>query len=264
MPYADLDGRRLHYVRRGDGAPLLLIQGMAGHHRMWGEDFLTRLAAHFDVVAFDHRGIGASSRADEPFTVADLADDAAGVLDAVGWADAHVFGASLGGMVAQELVLRHPDRVRTVAIGCSWAGGPDAVMSTAAPDLVAAMATRDAEKVLRAGFEANLSEAYAADPAHYETYRELAMAEKVPAPVVGMQFAAGRSHDTSARLPEVTTPTLVLHGTEDRMLAVGNGEHIARLVPGARLELFDGAGHLFWWEEPARTVTLLGEHTGVV
>lgn len=264
MPYADLDGRRLHYVRRGAGAPLLLVQGMAGHHRLWGEDFLARLERHFDVVAFDHRGIGASSRADEPFTIADLADDAAGVSDAVGWADAHVLGISLGGMVAQELVLRHPDRVRTVTIGCSWAGGPDAVLSTTAADLMAAVASRDPEQVLRAGFAANLSDRYAADPAHFETYRELAMAVKVPGPVVGMQFIAAGAHDASARLPAVTTPTLVLHGTEDRMLAVGNGEHIARLVPGARLELFEGVGHLFWWEEQERTVALLLEHAGVV
>jgi 3-oxoadipate enol-lactonase len=256
MPHVDIGGRKIYYVRRGAGAPLLLIQGMAGHHQLWGEEFLDLLAQHFDVVAFDHRGIGTSGRADEPFRVADLADDAAGVLEAVGWHDAHVFGISLGGMTAQELVLRHPDRVRTLTVGCSWAGGADGVMSSVAPDLVAAIATRDVERSLRAGFAANLSARYT----DFDTYRRLCVAEKVPAPVVGMQFAAASAHDTSTRLPGVTTPTLVLHGTEDRMLAVANGEHIARLVPGARLVRFEGAGHLFWWEEPARTVALLREH----
>lgn len=263
MTHAEVGGRRIHYVRRGTGAPLLLIQGMAGHHQMWGEEFLTLLEPHFDIVAFNHRGIGASSRADEPFTVADLADDAAGVIEAAGWRDAHVFGISLGGMTAQELVLRHPERVRTLTIGCSWAGGPDGVMSTAAPELAAAIATRDPERVVRTGFAANVSARWAEDPAHFETFRRLSMAEKVPSPVVGMQFAAARAHDTSTRLPGVTTPTLVLHGTEDRMLAVENGEHIAKLVPGARLVRFEGVGHLFWWEEPERTVALLREHAGV-
>src|SRR6266540_7121268 len=113
---------RLHHVRRGSGEPLLLIMGMGGHHRMWGEPLLSLLESDFDMVAFDHRGIGTSDRADDPFTVADLADDAARVLDEVGWDSAHVFGVSLGGMVAQELVLRHRTRVRTLTLGCTYPG----------------------------------------------------------------------------------------------------------------------------------------------
>lgn len=128
--HAEVGGRRIGYVRRGHGAPLLLlIQGMAGHHRFWGEWFLRMLEPHFDLVAYDHRGIGGGDRADEPFGTADLADDAAGLIRALGWRDAHVLGISLGGMTAQELVLRHPGLVRTVAIGCSWAGGPDGRLS---------------------------------------------------------------------------------------------------------------------------------------
>src|SRR5919197_6681477 len=99
----------LSYFRRGQGEPLLLIMGMGGHHRMWREEFLALLEPHFDVVAYDHRGIGESDRAEGPFSVADLADDVAGLIAALGWERAHVFGISLGGMVAQELVLRHPE-----------------------------------------------------------------------------------------------------------------------------------------------------------
>lgn len=261
MAFADIDGRRLYYARSGRGAPLLLIQGMAGHHRMWGEEFLELLEPHFDVVMFDHRGIGESGRADEQFTIADLADDAAGILDAVGWPDAHVLGISLGGMTAQELVLRHPTRVRTVTIGCSAAGG--GISSGVVQELAAAVASRDVERSITAGFAANVSAGFAADPAHLATYRERALAVKVPAAVVAMQYQAGTAHDTSTRLPSVTMPTLILHGTDDRILPVANGEQLAALVPGARLELFPDTGHLFWWEHPKRTAALVLEHTGV-
>jgi len=261
MPYAEVDGHRLHYVRRGSGAPLLLVQGMSGHHRLWGESFLRLLEQDYDVVAYDHRGIGTSSRAEAPFSIADLADDAAGVIGALGWPDAHVFGISLGGMIAQELVLRHPGRVRTVTMGCTWAGGADGVMGSASRDIVAAVGTRDLERILRLGYQRNLSTRFRADPATFEVYRELVLAERVPAPVVAMQFQAALAHDTAARLPGIGTPTLVLHGTADEGLPSVNGEQIAALVPGAHLHLFDGVGHLFWWEEPERTVELLRAHT---
>src|SRR5262245_48397371 len=111
MAYADAPGGRLAYTRRGTGEPLLLVSGVAGHHRMWGEPFVSPLAERFDVVAFDHRGIGSSARVDGEFTIPDLADDAAAVMDELGWESAHVMGISMGGTVAQELVLRHPQRV---------------------------------------------------------------------------------------------------------------------------------------------------------
>jgi len=219
------------------------------------------LEQDYDLVVYNHRGIGTSSRAEEGFSIADLADDAAGVIEAVGWSDAHVFGISLGGMIGQELVLRHPERVRTVTLGCTWAGGSDGVIGAVSGELVAAIGARDVERVLRSGFEANLSARYRADPAAFEVYRERVLAERVPAPVVAMQFQAAMALDTAARLPGVRTPTLVLHGTADEGIPWVNGQRIAALVPGARLELFDGAGHLFWWEEQELTVAVLRAHT---
>lgn len=254
---------RLHHVRRGGGQPLLLIMGMGGHHRMWGEPFLRLLEQDFDVVMFDHRGIGTSDRADAPFSVADLADDAARLLDLVGWHQAHVFGISLGGMVAQELVLRHPSRVRTLALGCTYPGRGGDLRGAGGTRYVEAASTGDEELALRVAYEVNVSAAYAADPANFEVFRTESLAVRVPTPVVLMQLQAVLGHDAIERLPTVSVPTLVLHGTADEMLVVANGRHLASLIPGARLELFDGAGHLFWWEEPDRTAALLREHAGV-
>ncbi|WP_165547337.1 alpha/beta fold hydrolase [Kribbella sindirgiensis] len=249
-------GRRLDGVRRGRGAPLLLIQGMAGHHEMWGEELLRELEGRFDIVAYDHRGVGRGDRADEPFTVADLADDAAAVIVAAGWTGAHVLGVSLGGMVAQELVLRHPSLVRSVALGCTTAGGADGVISETSYRMVEAIATRDVEHGLRTSFEANLSRRYAV-PGALEIYRRRALAVKVPVPVVLMQFQAALAHDSTDRLRDVDVPALILHGTADAGIPPVNARQLAELLPAAEVEWFEGAGHLFWWEEPDRTASAL-------
>src|SRR5689334_3317438 len=103
MAHLTVNGFELFHQRRGSGEPLLLIQGMSGTHLSWGEPFVQDLERSFDVIAYDHRGIGRSSPVTDPFTIGDLAEDAAGLLDALGLESAHVLGISMGGMIAQEL-----------------------------------------------------------------------------------------------------------------------------------------------------------------
>jgi pimeloyl-ACP methyl ester carboxylesterase len=262
----------LYAERRGAGEPLLLIMGMAGHHRIWGEPFLSGLDKHFELLIFDQRGIGTSERGAGQFSTADLADDAARVMDEAGWSDAEVFGISLGGMVAQELALNHRERVRRLTLGCTSPGGEgdfapgdsagaaqgDQARTAPGPArLLAAMRSGRQETVLRTGFEVNLSAEFAADPAHFAAYRDDALAVRVPVPVVGMQFQAALRHNAVDRLPSLDVPALVVHGTADQMILPTEGERLAKLIPGARLELIDGAGHLFWREQPERVVDLL-------
>lgn len=262
MPLAVVDGRPIQYVRRGSGEPLLLIQGLSGTHASWGEPFLGLLEIGLDLIAYDHRGIGDSGAIDGPFTIADLAGDAAGLLDALGIERAHVLGISMGGMVAQELALGHPERVRTLTLGCTYPGGPGARLTDQAviQRLIAGMATGDRDAVLRASFEVNVSRAYAARPGAWEAFHAMAMEVPAPIPVVFEQLRATASHDAGARLPSLAAPTLVVHGDADEMLDISNGELIAGLVPGARLEVLPGVGHLFWWEQPERAAELVSEH----
>ncbi len=253
---------RLHHVRRGSGPPLLLIQGMSGNHLHWGEPFLSRLEPDFDVVAYDHRGVGLSPRAEPGFSIADLADDAAALLDELEIESAHVLGISMGGMVAQELALRHPGRLRTLALGCTYAGGAEGRLTDPAvwQSLADGMASGDRERAVRAGWEVNVSAAFAADEDAYAAYRETALTHPTAVAVILMQSRAVVGHDTSARLAEIVAPTLVVHGSEDRMLDVSNGRAIARAIPGARLEVLDGVGHMFWIEAPERSAALVREH----
>jgi pimeloyl-ACP methyl ester carboxylesterase len=262
MPHAAVDGTELFYERRGDGEPLLLIQGMSGTHLAWGEPFLTALGDDLDVVAYNHRGVGTSGPQREATTIVGLADDAAGVLDALGWETAHVVGVSMGGMVAQEVALRHPERVRTLVLGCTYPGGADARLADPAlvQELAGAMLSGDREQALRAGYAANLSAAFAGEAGNWAPFYAMATELPVPVPVIMAQRQAVMGHDASARLGAIDRPTLVIHGTEDRMLPAVNGELIARLVPDARLELLEGVGHMFWWEQPERSAALVRSH----
>lgn len=263
MASARVNGTELHYERRGAGEPLLLVQGMSGTHASWGEPFLAALeVAGFETVAYDHRGIGRSAAWREPFSIVDLAHDAAGVLDVVGWERAHVLGISMGGMVCQELALRHPQRLRSLTLGCTYAGGPGAALTEPAvlQALGEAMTSGDRERALRQGYEVNVSAAFAAETANYEAFREMATSVPAPVPVIMLQMQAIAVHDTSARLGEIEAPTLVVHGTEDRMLGVANGRAIAAAIPGARLEELEGVGHMFWWEQPGRSAQLVATH----
>jgi pimeloyl-ACP methyl ester carboxylesterase len=168
----------------------------------------------------------------------------------------------MGGMVAQELALTAPDRVRSLTLGATSCGGTQSrpTDQEVVRTLTAAVLSRDYERVLRTGFELVVSSAFAAEPANYAAFAEAARQHPAEIPLLMSQQAAVVAHDTYARLRGLQVPTLVVHGTEDRMLAPVNGDLVASLVPGARLELLDGAGHLFFWEQPQRSAQLVREH----
>jgi pimeloyl-ACP methyl ester carboxylesterase len=262
MATLTIDGTDIFYERRGSGEPLLLIQGLGGHSLHWGDDFLSALEDTFELVLYDHRGVGRSGALEGECTIVGLADDALAVLDALEIESAHVVAISMGGMVAQELVLAHPERVRTLTLGCSFPGGPEAKMTDqeVVGMIAEAVLSGDGERAVRVGYDVMIAPEYAADPANYETYAKVAEQYPAPIPTLMGQLSAILAHDTSERLGEIAVPTLVVHGTADRLLESVNGELLARLIPDARLELIEGAGHMFFWEQPARSARLVREH----
>jgi pimeloyl-ACP methyl ester carboxylesterase len=262
MPNVEVAGSTLHYERAGSGEPLLLIQGMSATHLAWGRPFLSRLEQSFDCVVFDNRGIGRSAPTEGRFTTADLAADAAGLLEALGVERAHVLGISMGGMIAQELALAQPERLKTLTLGATYCGGEgSSLMGPGEAELLgAAMGSGDADRVFRAMWEINLSPGFRKDDSGFAAFVEMASALPAPRDLVFRQMRACVQHDTQARLGQIEVPTLVVHGTEDRVLGVGNGRQIAALIPGARLQELDGVGHMFWWEQPERSAELIREH----
>ena len=261
MPNIDIAGNDLYYERRGTGEPMLLIQGLGGNSLHWGEGFLSGLEG-FELILFDNRGAGRSGAHEGELTIVDLAQDALGLLDALEIGAAHVVGISMGGMVAQEIVLAAPDRVLTLTLGCTFPGGPEAKMTDmeVVGMLAEAVLSGDDERTLRVGYEVMIAAEYGEQEGAYELYSELANQYRAPITVLMAQLAAIMGHDTSDRLGEITTPALVIHGTADRLMEAENGELIARLIPDARLELLEGSGHMFFWEQPERSAELVREH----
>ncbi len=262
MGKIEVAGREFHYERAGSGEPLLLIQGMSGTHVSWGEPFKGALEEDFDVLAFDNRGIGLSAPVDGPFTIVEMAEDTAGLLDALGLESAHVVGISMGGMIAQELALAHPQRLRSLTLGCTYCGGPGSQLMPEEnlQKLVVGMASGDRDKAIRAGYEVNLSPAFRAEEAHYAAFHEMATTVPAAKATIELQAQAIFGHDTSGRLGEISIPSLIIHGTKDGVLPFPNGELIASLMPAAGFEVFDGIGHMFWWEQPQRAAELIREH----
>jgi 3-oxoadipate enol-lactonase len=261
MPSINAGGTELHYLRAGAGQPMLLIQGMSATHMAWGRPFLAPLEQRFECIVFDNRGMGLSGRAQLPFEIVDLAADVLALLDALGIERAHVVGISMGGMIAQELALTHPERIRTLSLGASYCGGPQSKLM-ADEDLRmlgAAMASGDREQVLRAMWEINLSPDFRTDEGRYAVFREMAVALQAPKDVIFQQMQAIAVHDTSARLGQLSVPAQVIHGTADRLLPVDNGIQIAALL-AVEPRLLDGVGHMFWWEQPERSAALVRDH----
>jgi pimeloyl-ACP methyl ester carboxylesterase len=251
MPITRNGPVELYYESVGHGPAVLLISGQAMTLDAWWRT-VPELAGSFRVLTFDNRDVGRSSRWPFPYVVAQMADDAIAVLDAAGVDRAHVYGISLGGMVAQELALRHPERVRSLVLGATTGGGPDAILAKSQPLTffvrVGAMAPEEAE--------------WAAVPYNYavRTRREHGqrIAEDIAKRVQHQtdtlaylhQVAAAASHNTVGRLGSIRIPTLVVHGEEDLVMPARNGEILARAIPEAEFTLWPGAGHMYVTDEP--------------
>jgi 3-oxoadipate enol-lactonase len=262
VPKVELAGTELNYERAGAGEPLLLIQGMSANHLAWGRPFSSLLERDFEVISFDNRGMGLSRKVSEAFSIAEMAADTAGLLEALEIESAHVLGISMGGMIAQELALAQPQMLRSLALGCTYCGGEGSQLMDPADfqGLVEAMASGDRHRVYRAMYELNLSPGFRAEESRFAEFVEMAEALPAARETIGLQVQAIAAHDTSARLPRLTTPTLVIHGTVDRILGYPNGPLVASLIPEARLETLEDIGHMFWWEQPERSAELVREH----
>jgi pimeloyl-ACP methyl ester carboxylesterase len=252
----------LDYERSGAGPPLLMIMGRSGTYAHWGEPFLDELRGDFELILYDHRGVGASTRLDGPVTIRQMDRDAAGLLGALELDSAHVLGISMGSMIAQELALAEPQLLRTLTLGCTYCGGPGSVHTSEAVlrSMGEAIASGIPERMIRASWEANVSPAFAADDAAWARFLEISLRRRVSLEVIVAQTQACIEHNTSARLHEIAMPTQIIHGTVDQVLPVQNGRIVAELIPGASIELLDDVGHLFFWERPERSAELLRAH----
>jgi 3-oxoadipate enol-lactonase len=253
MPFARNGTLKLHWESFGEGHAVLLVAGQGMTADGWWAT-IPVLTGSFRVIAFDNRDTGGSSRSPWPYSVTQMAQDAAAVLDSAGEQHAHVYGISLGSLVAQEVALRHPDRVRALVLGASSAGGFAAYKPSASSFAQTFL--------VRAGAMGPEEAAWAAVPYTYAEKTRRLHPERVvadiahrvsspPEPLAYIhQAAAVATHDAYERLNELAAPTLVVHGEQDVFVPPANALVLAERIPGAQLRLWPDAGHMYIVDEP--------------
>lgn len=248
---------RIAFRVAGSGPPLLLINGIAVSGRLWPGRFLERLASSFRLVAMDNRGTGSSDPASEPFAMADLADDAVAVLDECGLERAHVLGHSMGAVIAQVLAARAPERVGGLVL-CSASPGqrmgvaPEPGVFASLPLPSPRPGPPRGPEAAREMFAAGCGPGFA--ERHPEVIDDLVarLGEPTEFSVIMLQVTAMAGYDLAEHLASLRAPTLVVHGTADRMIPVDNGRILAATISGAQLEVLDGVGHMVVAEAPER------------
>ena len=247
MSLIENKGARIYWDERGTGEPLLLIMGLSYPSYMWHRSRPV-LAKSYRTIALDNRGVGQSDAPPGVYSIALMASDTAAVLDAAGIESAHVFGASMGGMIAQEFTLQYPNRVRSLILACTAAGGPHAVQ--AEPEALQALLRRDVTP--EESKEAIIPFIY--DPAtpRERIDEDMAIRMKWYPTAQGYmgQLQGIFGWEAYSRIAQITAPTLVLHGESDRLVPPANARLIAEKIPAAKLVLIPHAGHIFETDQP--------------
>jgi pimeloyl-ACP methyl ester carboxylesterase len=263
MATAKVGDVELYYEEHGSGDPLLLVMGLAADSQAWMFQ-VPDLAARYRTIVFDNRGVGRSSKPPGPYTTAAMADDAVGLLDVLGVRRAHVLGVSMGGMIAQQIALRHPDRVRSLVLACTYAE-PDAEIA----EIRAALASQLGGSVDAAG--GLQIDAAALDPMMFfqqllpRVFNPDYLQRELPTliqifsgalqwgfqmdAILG-QVQATIDHNCTARLREIGAPTMVITGDSDMLIPPRSSDALAKGIPGAKLVRVTGGSHAFNFETP--------------
>ncbi len=251
MPQAKVRDVNLHYDEHGRGDPLMMIMGLGASSAAWDPELVADLAKSFRVITFDNRGTGQSDKPDIPYSIEMFADDAAGLLDHLHIPTAHIFGVSMGGMISQELALRHAPHTHTLTLGCTTAGGKNSVPPPP-ESLKVLTAPREGvspEDIIRRGWPLGYTPEYIASH-RAELEASISRLLKHPTPPFAFQRQLEGTYtlQTWDRLPQIKAPTLVITGAKDVLIPAKNSELIASRIPGAKLHLIPNAGHSFMSE----------------
>ncbi len=241
------------YSIDGSGELVVLIGGFTMTKESWGKQ-VVELARHFRVVTFDNRGVGETTVPSDPFTIADMAADTVGLMDALDIDSAHFFGVSMGGLIAQVLGLDYPGRVKKLALGCTTHGGRHAIQPEKAvmESLAQAMDPNiPAEEAARKRVPVIFSERFIRDePERVDEFVGLSLQYSPTPEGAAGQMGALSVFNVKRRLGEISCPVLVITGSEDRMMPPDNSRLLAEGIPSAELYMVEGTGHSFFFEKP--------------
>ncbi|MCX5823899.1 MAG: alpha/beta hydrolase [Deltaproteobacteria bacterium] len=250
MPAIRINDVDLYYETYGEGIPLVLIMGLRRNLEWWHCQ-IPALSKHFKVVAFDNRGAGRSDKPDMEYSIPLFADDTAGLMEALEIRDAHILGISMGGYIAQELALRHPDKVRSLILGCTSCGGSRAVlMSEERMKKFTANEGLTPTEILRKDMDIYFSDGFIAEhPDWIQELIEISLRHYQPAYAFFRQFSACLKHDTAERLGGLKVPVFIMSGDDDPLVPPQNSLILKELLPSSKLFFFPACRHLFFIEE---------------
>ncbi len=259
MPHADVNGQRLYYEIHGRGVPLLCVMGVGSDLTGWSLQLRAFSARHRTVV-FDNRDVGRSSYAAEPYEIRDMAEDTIGLADALGLDRFHLLGLSMGGAIAQEVALAHPQRVISLTLCVSFGGGGRWAQERARVQIESLPARSEAQ-LLDEMMLLTLSEATYEQPGQVQMMRSLIMSYEHRQRRAGFvrQLRASAAHEARGRLSRLSLPVHVIAAEQDRLVPEWKSRELAELIPGARFQTIGGAAHAVNIERPDELARLVLE-----
>ena len=244
MPRTKVNDIEMYYEIHGQGEPLALIMGLRRNLEWWYRQ-IPELSKHFKILAFDNRGAGRTDQPEMDYSIRLFADDTAGLMEDLGFDAAHILGISMGGYIAQELAINHPEKVRGLILGCTGCGGDRAVqMSRERMEKFVANRGLTPEQILRKDMDLYFSDRYIRENPHdIEEFVEISFRYYQPPEAFFRQFAACQAHDTADRMERISAPTLIMAGDDDPLVPPENSQILKDLVPQAQLVFLPGCRH---------------------
>jgi len=257
----------MYYEIHGEGFPYVMIIGLAADVNWWIPEVIEPSSQNFKTIIFDNRGAGRTDKPKIKYSIKMMADDTVGLMDALKIEKAHIFGASMGGMIAQEIALTYPERVERLVLCCTHCGGSKQVFPS--NEIVQMMATPrevSPEELVNDIIPLVYTEDFIKNnPDFIETYKQRMLKTPIPLDSYQRQTQATMSFSSGMRLKRIKAPTLILQGKEDVLVPPENAEVLAKRIPNAKVVLFDNAAHLLFQPDPERvnntTIEFLTEKT---
>jgi pimeloyl-ACP methyl ester carboxylesterase len=256
MPIIKISDIDMYYEEHGEGEPLILISGYSADHTSWAH-LIPVFSKKYRTIVFDNRGVGLTVIPDTPFTIDDMADDTVALLDALNIEKAHIIGVSMGGRIAQALALRHPKKLKSLVLCSTTARVPPRTrfaLGMMADALAKGNISHEFHDMMMLSW--TFSDRAFSSPEFMNRIRAGASAGRIrPSPAnMVRQLQAGHQFDTSLRLGEIKTPTMVIHGNEDILFPISYGKELAAGIPGAKFVELQGAAHSAYIEAADRFV----------
>lgn len=252
----------MYYEIHGDGFPLVMIMGLGANIDWWTSDMIEACSQHFKTIIFDNRGAGRTDKPEIDYSIKMFADDTAGLMDVLNIERAHVLGASMGGSIAQELVLNYPEKVEKLILGCTSCGGSKQIMPSmdVLEEISGSLEDLSPEEVVLQVLPLLFTEEFRENnPEFIESYKQRLLIAPITADAYQRQLNAVMGFNSFRRLKKIQAPTLIIHGKKDILNPVENAEILAEKIPGAKLLLLENAGHSYHQPDPDKVINAILE-----